>query len=65
MAAGADFARKPKLVAWLVAGWRDACLCCGADRRLVSFICGQGRMNVPNWAPDGHAFTFVRYALPG
>jgi hypothetical protein len=52
-------------VAWLVAGWRDACLCCGAERRLVSFICGQGRMNVPNWAPDGHAFAFVRYALPG
>lgn len=34
----------------------------GTDRRRVlEFIGGQGTMNVPNWAPDGHAFAFVRY----
>lgn len=33
----------------------------GHRRRLVDFIGGQGTMNVPNWAPDGHAFAFVRY----
>lgn len=33
-------------------------------RRLTGFNGGQGTMNVPNWAPDGHAFAFVRYALP-
>lgn len=37
----------------------------GNRRRLISFTGGQGTMNVPNWAPDGHAFAFVRYALPG
>ena len=34
----------------------------GSDRRrILEFIGGQGTMNVPNWAPDGHAFAFVRY----
>jgi Tol biopolymer transport system component len=34
----------------------------GADRRRVlEFTGGQGTMNVPNWAPDGSAFAFVRY----
>lgn len=38
----------------------------GANRRpLTGFTGGQGTMNVPNWAPDGDAFAFVRYALPG
>jgi len=30
-------------------------------QRLVSFTGGQGTMNVPNWAPDGSAFAYVRY----
>ena len=30
-------------------------------RRLMTFNGGQGTMNVPNWAPDGSAFAFVRY----
>lgn len=30
-------------------------------RRILEFTGGQGTMNVPNWAPDGHAFAFVRY----
>ena len=34
----------------------------GGNRRdVLSFIGGQGTMNVPNWAPDGRAFAFVRY----
>jgi Tol biopolymer transport system component len=34
----------------------------GSDRRrILEFTGGQGTMNVPNWAPDGHAFAFVRY----
>lgn len=34
----------------------------GTDRRRVlEFTGGQGTMNVPNWASDGHAFAFVRY----
>ena len=34
----------------------------GTDRRrILEFTGGQGTMNVPNWAPDGHAFAFVRY----
>lgn len=33
-------------------------------RRLLSFVGGQGTMNVPNWAPDGGAFAFVQYAAP-
>lgn len=34
----------------------------GSDRvRLMEFNGGQGTMNVPNWAPDGSAFAFVRY----
>lgn len=34
----------------------------GQNRRdLLSFIGGQGTMNVPNWSPDGRAFAFVRY----
>lgn len=35
----------------------------GTDRReLARFNGGQGTMNVPNWAPDGSAFAFMRYA---
>lgn len=34
----------------------------GSDRRrILEFTGGQGTMNVPNWAPDGSAFAFVRY----
>ncbi len=36
----------------------------GTDcQRLVSCTGGQGTMNVPNWAPDGSAFAYVRYEL--
>jgi Tol biopolymer transport system component len=35
----------------------------GSDRkRIREFTGGQGTMNVPNWAPDGSAFAYVRYA---
>ena len=35
----------------------------GANRRVVAEIFGgQGTMNVPNWAPDGSAFAYMRYA---
>ena len=30
-------------------------------RRILEFTGGQGTMNVPNWAPDGSAFAYVRY----
>ena len=30
-------------------------------RRILEFTGGQGSMNVPNWAPDSHAFAYVRY----
>lgn len=48
---------------------RDVALCLmgtrGENRRVVArFNGGQGTMNVPNWAPDGRAFAYVRYA-PG
>jgi len=34
----------------------------GRDRlRVREFIGGQGTINVPSWAPDGHAFAYVRY----
>ncbi len=33
----------------------------GNRRRLMAFNGGQGTMNVPNWAPDGSAFAYVRY----
>ena len=33
----------------------------GNRRRLMEFNGGQGTMNVPNWAPDGTAFAYVRY----
>lgn len=34
----------------------------GADRRRVlEFVGGQGTINVPSWAPDSHAFAYVRY----
>ena len=37
----------------------------GSNRRQVaSFTGGQGTMNVPNWAPDGSAFAYMRY-IPG
>ncbi len=35
----------------------------GSDqRRILAFNGGQGTMNVPNWAPDGNSFAFVRFA---
>lgn len=38
----------------------------GGDRRVeVELFGGQGTMNVPNWAPDGHAFAYMRYAPEG
>jgi Tol biopolymer transport system component len=34
----------------------------GGNRTKLLDLCGgQGTMNVPNWAPDGSAFAFVRY----
>ena len=33
----------------------------GSRRQLIEFNGGQGTMNVPNWAPDGASFAFVRY----
>jgi Tol biopolymer transport system component len=34
----------------------------GGNRRVVAaFTGGQGTMNVPNWAPDGSAFAYMRY----
>lgn len=33
----------------------------GSRRRLTRFIGGQGTMNVPNWAPDGSGFAYMRY----
>jgi Tol biopolymer transport system component len=30
-------------------------------RRIREFTGGQGTMNVPNWAPDGSAFAYIRY----
>ena len=37
----------------------------GGNRRVIAeFNGGQGTMNVPNWAPDGSAFAFMRYAPP-
>jgi Tol biopolymer transport system component len=35
----------------------------GSRRRVREFTGGQGTMNVPNWAPDGSAFAYVRYEL--
>ncbi len=32
-------------------------------RRLIEMTGGQGTMNVPNWAPDGSAFAYVRYEV--
>lgn len=31
---------------------------------LIEMNGGQGTMNVPNWAPDGSAFAYVRYESP-
>lgn len=36
----------------------------GGMRRLLAIFGGQGSINVPNWAPDGRRFAFVRYARP-
>lgn len=37
----------------------------GGSRRVVAeFNGGQGTMNVPNWAPDGSAFAYMRYGAP-
>lgn len=30
-------------------------------RRVREFISGQNSINVPSWAPDGHAFAYVCY----
>jgi Tol biopolymer transport system component len=34
-------------------------------RRILEFTGGQGTINVPCWAPDGSAFAYMRYELPG
>lgn len=34
----------------------------GQRRKVVDLFGGQGSINVPCWAPDGHAFAFMRYA---
>jgi Tol biopolymer transport system component len=36
----------------------------GNIRTAVALFGGQGSINVPNWAPDGSRFAFVRYARP-
>jgi Tol biopolymer transport system component len=36
----------------------------GNIRTLAPLFGGQGTINVPNWAPDGLRFAFVRYARP-
>ena len=36
----------------------------GPSRKVVSLFGGQGSINVPNWAPDGMRFAFMRYADP-
>lgn len=36
----------------------------GESRCLTAFYGGQGTLNVPNWAPDGRRFAYVRYARP-
>ena len=47
-------------------GGLDVTLCLlpqrgGASREVVALRGGQGSINVPSWAPDSHAFAFVRY----
>lgn len=37
----------------------------GNRRRILDLFGGQGTLNVPCWAPDGHAFAFIRYAPKG
>lgn len=37
----------------------------GNRRRVREFTGGQGTLNVPSWAPDGHAFAYVRYEPGG
>ena len=36
----------------------------GAPKTVAQFNGGQGTMNVPNWAPDGKSFAYVRYKRP-
>lgn len=36
----------------------------GAPKTIAAFNGGQGTMNVPNWAPDGKSFAYVRYIKP-
>jgi Tol biopolymer transport system component len=36
----------------------------GNIRTVVTLHGGQGSNNVPNWAPDGRRFAFMRYARP-
>jgi Tol biopolymer transport system component len=36
----------------------------GNIRTVVTLHGGQGSINVPNWAPDGRRFAFMRYARP-
>ncbi len=33
----------------------------GPVREVARILGGQGCLNVPSWAPDGHAFAFMRY----
>ena len=33
----------------------------GPGREICRLHGGQGTINVPSWAPDGHAFAFIRY----
>ena len=33
----------------------------GASREIIALLGGQGTLNVPCWAPDSHAFAYVRY----
>lgn len=35
----------------------------GPVREVARIFGGQGCLNVPGWAPDGHAFAFVRYDM--
>jgi hypothetical protein len=37
----------------------------GPAREIVRLRGGQGTINVPSWAPDGHAFAFVSYGYGG
>ncbi|MEL6450688.1 MAG: hypothetical protein AAFQ19_05465 [Pseudomonadota bacterium] len=36
----------------------------GTPKVIAALFGGQGTINVPNWAPDGRRFAYVRYARP-